>query len=475
MIIGQFPDTLITCDVLQHCSHQHSCFLHNILLIILEVVRGCEVSCSMMEDEQSGVVHESSRWLHDGSSRKRSRRTKIASLGDPIVMNEMLWSELHEDLLERVIARLPVSSIFRFRSVCKRWSSSFFDSPSFLKACLEGPSRSPWFYMVDSKADESIVYDPDVDKWHHIPHPQDLNNNCKSKPVASAGGLICFKSALGHLTVCNPLTGRCCKLPHLETTEAIHAIAMVTCEKSYKVVLMYGEMPAFRIKVYDSSKHCWSEQSINWSIENKSCGKSCSMQDISSEDGTVYFLNKGGNVVACDMRCSSSKEFSCILISSHSSEEIIYFLNRSGKVVACSIQKGLCYEFPTLLPSTFEYSLDLVNCGGRMLVVVLLELLESCTVRIWEFNEAKSEWVQVLAMPPAMSHHFYGKKADINCTGYDNLIMICVSSRRFYSLLLCNIAENSWHELPCCYIPGSRKVKKFVSSVSFEPRLDALV
>eukprot|EP01018_Ginkgo_biloba_P004916 Gb_24549 [translate_table: standard] len=429
-----------------------------------------------MEDKQALVVQKRpTTSMYDGSSpRKKKKKTKNTLLhGEDIIIDEVQWNELHEDILERVLARLPVSSFFHFRSVCKGWSS-LIHSPSFLKACSEVPSRAPWFYMVDSKGDDCTVYDTDVNKWHHIQRPCDLNENGKFKPVASAGGLVCFRSSLGYFTVCNPLTACFRELPHLETTQTIHAITMVSYKNSYKVIVTYGEMPAFVIKVYDSSKHCWSEPSISWNMEERS-GKSSSKQNITSDDGTVYFLNKGGNVVARDMRRNPSKEFSSILTSAQNGEEIIYFLSRGGKVVSCNTQKGVWNEFPTLLPPRFEYSVDLVDCGGRMLVVVLHEMMESATVRIWEFYEAKSEWVHVLAMPPAISHEYCGKKADINCVGYDSLIMICISSRRFHHTVLCNIVENSWLELPRCYVPGSRKVKKFVSAFSFEPRLEALV
>lgn len=430
-----------------------------------------------MEDKHCSVVQKRSATdIYDGSSaRKKKKRAKPAFLScDTRILDEMKWYDLHEDILERVLARIPTSSFFQFRSVCKGWSS-LIDSPSFMKACSEVPSRRPWFYMVDSKDDESIVYDTEVNKWHHIKYPCDPSENVKSKPVASAGGLLCFRSPLGYFNVCNPLTACCRKLPNIETKQTIHAIAMVSCLNSYKVIVIYGEMPAFVINVYDSSKECWSEPSINWNIEELRTGKSSSKQNITNDDETVYFLNKGGNVVARDMRRNPSKEFSSILTSTQHGEEIIYFLNRGGKVVSCNMQKGLWNEFPPLLPSTAEYSIDLVDCGGRMLVVILHEMMESATIRIWELYDTKSEWVQVLVLPPAMSHDYFGKKADINCVGYDNLVMICISSCRLHRVILCNIVNNSWLELPRCYVSGSRKVKRFVSAFPFEPRLEALV
>lgn len=442
------------------------------------IMPGTSSNCGIAMENQlvPVVLKRSIVGTRDESNSKQKRRKINASFSceDPMIIDNISCGELHEDLLARVLVRLPVSSLFSFRSVCKGWNSMIY-SPSFLNACSEVPFRCPWFYMVDSKFDQGIVYDTEVNKWHHINLPSCLSKNVKCKPVASAGALICFESSLGNFIVCNPLTGQCCRLPHLKITQTIHAITMVASKNSYKVILIYGDWPTFVMKVYDSSKHYWSQPSISSNIKERRYGKCYLKQNIGSDDGTVYFLNKGGNVVASDVRRSPSKEYSSILTSGYGGEEIVYFLNRGGKVVACNTHKGLWYEYPPLLPSPLEYSLDIVNCGGRMFVVVLLEFLESAHVRIWEFNETQSEWVQVLAMPPSMSQQYYGKKADINCIGYDNLIMICVSSGQFNSQVLCNILENSWLELPPCYLPGSQKVEKFVSAFPFEPKLEASV
>lgn len=398
---------------------------------------------------------------YDGSCpRKKKKRAKNPLLScDRRTLDEMQWYDLHEDILERVLARIPTSSFFQFRSVCKGWKT-LINSPSFMKACSEVPSRRPWFYMIDSKNDESVVYDTETNKLRHIKRPCDSSEYVKSKPVASAGGLLCFRSPLGYFTVCNPLTRRCRKLPNIETTQPIHAIAMVSYLNSYKVIVIYGETPVFVIKMYDSSKDCWSEPSINWNMEELKTGKSSSEQAITNDD-------EGGYVLA---RRNPSKEFSAILTSTQHGEETIYFLNKGDKVVSCNMQKGLWNEFPRLLPSNSEYSIDLVDCGGRMLVVILHEWMESATIRIWELHDTKSEWVQVLALPPEKSQDYFGKKADINCVGYDNLVMICISSRRLYRVILWNIENNSCRELP-----RSKKVKKVASAFPFEPRLEASV
>lgn len=94
-------------------------------------------------------------------------------------------------------------------------------------------------------------------------------------------------------------------------------------------------------------------------------------------------------------------------------------------------------------------------------------------MRVWEFDEANFEWKKTLEFPILMSHRYFGKKVDLNCTNYDNVMMICISSFEFSSLL-CNIIENSWLEFPCS-LPRGYDIKNFVFAFPFEPRFEATV
>lgn len=61
--------------------------------------------------------------------------------------------EMHDDVLERVLARLPPASYFRLRGVCRRWSDAA-SSPTFLAACGRVPARDPWFLMLSEGGQE---------------------------------------------------------------------------------------------------------------------------------------------------------------------------------------------------------------------------------------------------------------------------------------------------------------------------------
>ncbi|KAK1314945.1 F-box only protein 13 [Acorus calamus] len=383
--------------------------------------------------------------------------------------------ELNQDLLERVLSRLPASSFFRLRSVCKRWSS-VMESATFRLACSEVPSRDPWFFMVDPHLDRSIVYDTSENNWKNLNPPSLLNQThiSNSMPVASAGGLVCFRTVSEEFVVCNPVTGACRELPKigpLIKNRTLHAIAM-KCSGDYglyKLVLVFGEFPDLSIRIYDSMKHAWEEE---FTLHRRFEGTPDS--DAVCGDGeTVYFLSKTGEVIATNMQRSPSKQYSSI-ITLEEGEEVLYFLSSSGTLVGCNLARKSYIERPRILPVYFEYSIDVIECNGEVAVVVLSEFLESASLRVWKFFDG--HWTQVAAMNPAMSHEFYGKKADINCVGCGDSIFICVNSGESGGCccaIMCDLGNNEWVELPKCEVDG--RVREFMSAFSFEPRIEACV
>lgn len=385
-------------------------------------------------------------------------------------MLSLSMDDLNEDLLERVLSWLPTSTFFRLSSVCKRWKS-VAASASFKLACSHIPSRDPWFLMVDPHQNQSVVFDSADKSWKKLNHPSLLqkDSNHNSMPVAASGGLICFRNLTGSYIVCNLVTGSCRELPPLDPAQqnqSLHAIVMNTYRNSYELVLVSGEFPKLSFIVYNSGVGVWEEEiALSKKVDD-------SLEFDSYDDNAVYFLSKAGNVVATNMQRSPSKQYSSV-ITSKDGEEIVYFLSSSGKVVSCNLTQKCFFEYPRLLPVYSEYSIDMVECGGEMLVVVLSEFLESTSLRVWRYNEDMRSWHQIAAMPPAMSHEWFGKKADINCVGAGHQILICLNSAELFTYILCDLVTNNWVELPKCFQDG--EAVEFMSAFSFEPRIEASV
>ncbi|XP_039144379.1 LOW QUALITY PROTEIN: F-box only protein 13 [Dioscorea cayenensis subsp. rotundata] len=403
--------------------------------------------------------------LTAGKNKKR-KATEDAQLLSVFSLNE-----LNEDLLERILAWLPASSFFRLRSVCKRWNS-IASSATFQIACSQIPFRDPWFLMVDQELNQSVVFDATEWKWRNINHPYLMQDNLYSKPipVASCGGLVCFRTISGDFIVSNPVTGVSRELPPVTLSsgsQTLHAIAMNSSPKdqSYRIVLVFGELSKLAAKVFDAAKGSWEDEvmlvrKVGNSSETEITG-----------DEPLYFLSKSGDVVATNMQRSPSKQYSSVLINDDG--EVVYFLSHTGTVIACNLADKTFIELPRLLPVYSEYSIDLVEYQGEMAVVILSEFLESASLRVWRFSKDDRSWQQVAVMPPRMSHEFYGKKADINCVSSADKIFICINSSEFSRHVVCDIVTNKWVELPQCYVNG--KAREFMSALSFEPRVEASV
>ncbi|ESW08910.1 hypothetical protein PHAVU_009G084700 [Phaseolus vulgaris] len=402
-----------------------------------------------------------------------SLKRKLPEDGDHVLFNTFSLDDLNEDLFERILSWLPTSTFFRLNSVCKRWKS-VADSASFKLACSRISSREPWFLMVAPNLNQSVIFDSSESSWKRLNHPpllqEESNQNCM--PVAASGGLICHRKSSGNFIVSNPVTGSCTELPplHAPQHQPLNAIVMSTACKdqlSFKIVLVFGELPNLLFKVYDSRSGCWDDE-----IALRRKTEDNSMEHDSTDDNVVYFLSKAGIVVASNMQRSPSKQYSSV-ITNKDGQDIVYFLSSSGNVVACNLTCKCFFEYPRLLPVFSEYSIDVVECSGEMLVVLLSEFLETATLRVWRYDEANKGWHQIAAMPAANSHEWYGKKADINCVGAGNQILICLSSPDLCTYVMCDLETNKWVELPKCCING--EVIDFMSAFSFEPRIEASV
>ncbi|CAF2132797.1 F-box only protein 13 isoform X2 [Brassica rapa] len=377
-------------------------------------------------------------------------------------------SDLNDDVLERVLSHLPTSSYFRMTSVCKRWKSTQ-TSTTFKLACSRVPSRDPWFFMIakdSTSSSSSFVYDSTENSWKNLNRSLLLRHRRDFTPVASSGGLLCFRSSVsGDFLLRNPLTGSSIDLPWQDDNKPLQAVAMTT---SYKLVTISGEVPNLCFRFYESSSCSWSKE-FELVIKNN------------TKDGddteTVYFLSKSGNVVVASntLLRTPSKQYSSV-ITVKDNVETVYFLTSHGTIIACDLAKRSFTHLPKLLPPFLEYSIDLVECNGTMFVVLLSEFYESASLRIWKLEDMN--WVHVGMLPPAMSHELYGRKGDINCVGGagGNKILVCFNADlpevccRYF---VYDLVGEEWSELPRCFKDG--EAVEFVSALSFQPRIEATV
>ncbi|CAA7025517.1 unnamed protein product [Microthlaspi erraticum] len=392
--------------------------------------------------------------------------------------------DLSEDVLEKVLSWLPTSCFFRMSSVCKRWKSTQ-SSKSFNLACSQIPRRDPWFFMIGTDLNpSSFVFDSTENSWKNLNHRNNfLLHRRDFTPVASSGGLLCFRSSTsGEFLLRNPLTGSSRHLPPPISNKPLQAVAMTTLtpsSSSYKLVTISGEIPNLTFRIYDSNSDTWSKNQQLSLLKNNNESSPHDDGDTEIGNSTVYFLSKTGNVIVAsdnNLQRSPSKQYSSV-ITVKDNTETVYFLSSYGTIIACDLTNRCFTELPKLLPPFLEYSIDLVECNGTMFVILLSEFYESASLRIWKLEE--QNWIHVGMLPPALSHELYGRRGDINCVGGGgdgNKILVCFNANPpevYCRYFVYDLVAQEWSELPRCFNGG--EAVDFVSALSFQPRIEATV
>ncbi|KAI4355169.1 hypothetical protein L6164_003967 [Bauhinia variegata] len=174
---------------------------------------------------------------------------------------------LPDDLLERILAYLPIASIFRAGCVCKRWHE-IVTSERFLWNLSYVLPQKPWYFMFTS-SDEPIgyAYDPILRKWYSIELPCIENSNWF---ITSSCGLVCFidNDSRSQLCVCNPITRIFRKLeepPGLKYSD-YGALAMSVNRVShiYSVAIIKSKQVPGNFFSWDISIHVYNSEKMTW-------------------------------------------------------------------------------------------------------------------------------------------------------------------------------------------------------------------
>ncbi|KAL2647496.1 hypothetical protein AAZX31_05G136900 [Glycine max] len=396
----------------------------------LVMAAGKSGSSRMMEP----LKHPSKKSRRDRSCGKSSGRSSRDE-----AMEQQIWKNLPEDLFEPVIARLPIATFFRFRSVCQRWNS-LLSSQSFSLHCAQVKQANPWFYTVTHEhANSGAMYDPSMKKWYH-PTISTLPAELIVLPVASAGGLVCFLDIYHqNFYVCNPLIQSLKELPARSVRVwARDAVGMTVNGNStgagYKILLVGcdGEY-----EIYDSLTKSWSHP----------------------------------EKMPSDIKLPLSLNFRSHAVSINST---LYFMHSDPKgIVSYDMATGVWTQY--IIPAPLHLTDHmLAECDGRLLLVGLLTKNAATCICIWELQKMTFLWKEVDRMPNVWCLDFYGKHVRMTCLGNKDLLMLSLRSRQMNRLVTYNIASREWVKVPWCLVPHGRKRQWIAHGTAFYPCLSAM-
>ncbi|XP_021745138.1 F-box only protein 6-like isoform X3 [Chenopodium quinoa] len=373
------------------------------------------------------------------SRKERNRGKHSGSSNSSENMSQELWKEFPEDLLEAVIARLPIATFFRFRSVCRKWNG-MLTSRSFTEHCAQVSLSQPWFYTITHEnVNTGAIYDPSAKKWRHPTIPP-LPPKVILLPVASVGGLVCFLD-IGHrlFYICNPLTQVWKELPprSVKVWSRV-AVGMIQYGNStthgYKI-LWFGRDGEYEI--YDSLKNTWARPG-----------------NLPSGIKLPLSLNFRSNTVSVDAT--------------------IYFMrSEPDGIVSCDMVSGIWKQhlIPTPPNSTDH---NLAECGGRIFLVGLLTKNAATCVCVWELQKMTLLWKEVDRMPNVWCLEFYGKHVRMTCLGNKSLLMLSLRSRQMNRIVTYDVAKREWLKVPGCVLPRGRKRQWIACGTAFNPCLTAV-
>ncbi|KAF8032501.1 hypothetical protein BT93_D1421 [Corymbia citriodora subsp. variegata] len=358
---------------------------------------------------------------------------------------------LPDDLLERILACLPVASIFRAGSVCKRWQE-IVSSRRFLWNLSQVLSQKPWYFMFTSSDDPGgYAFDPILRKWYNIELPRIRTSNWFK---ASSCGLISFmdNDSRSELYVCNPITRQSKKLaepPGLKFSD-YSALAMSTSRVSngYQISVVKSKQIPGNFVQWDLSIYLYDSEAMMWVTSHTEVFTGWRAGDESVIcDGILYFL---------------------IYSTGGSAPE-----NRHGLIpydLSGRSSHGLLINNSISVPCPLTCG-RLMNLKGNLVMVGGIgkqdrpDIIKG--IGIWMLKG--KEWQEIARMPHKFFQGF-GELDDVFASsGMDDLIYI--QSYGSSMLLLFDMNQKQWRWSPKCPVTKRFPLQLF-TGFSFEPRLE---
>ncbi|XP_073061858.1 LOW QUALITY PROTEIN: F-box/kelch-repeat protein At3g61590-like [Primulina eburnea] len=358
---------------------------------------------------------------------------------------------LPDDLLERILAYLPIASIFRAGCVCKRWHE-IVTSKRFLWNSSHVLAQKPWYFMFTS-SDEPVgyAYDPILRKWYGIDLPC---IETSSWFIASSCGLVCFmdNDSRSELYVCNPVT-KCCKElneppgPKFSDYSAL-AVSLNHVSHNYMVSIVKSKQVPGNFFQWDLSIHLYDSSTITWATTLSEILTGWRAGDESVIcDGVLYFLIYSTGGGAPENRHG-------LIMYNLRNRSPHGLLMRSFIPVPCSLTCGRLMNL--------KEKLIMVGGIGRQDRPDIIK-----GIGIWVLNG--TQWQEAARMPHKYFQGF-GEFDDVFASsGTDDLIYI--QSYGAPALLVYDINQKQWKWSQKCPVAKRFPLQLF-TGFCFEPRLE---
>jgi len=358
---------------------------------------------------------------------------------------------LPDDILERILSFLPVVSIFRASSVCKRWYD-IINSRRFLWA-VKLP-RKPWYFMFTcNDAADGYAYDPVLRKWYNLELP--CIEQKSNWLISSSCGLVCAmdNDSRSRFFVCNPITRdwkRLLEPPGVQFPDySALAISVDKQSHDYTVAMTKSKQVPGDYMQWELSIHLYKSENQLWvtSIKEVLMGWRGGDESMICNGFLYCLIHSTGILGNADLRHGL----------------IVYDL--TARLSHTSVMQ-------TLIPAPCPLSCGrLMNLRDKVVMVGGIAKYERLDIikgiGIWELN--KKDWREIARMPHKFFQGF-GELDDVFASsGSDDLIYI--QSYGSTNLLLFDMNQKQWKWSTRCPVTKRFPLQLF-SGFCFEPRLE---
>ncbi|KAI5069883.1 hypothetical protein GOP47_0016184 [Adiantum capillus-veneris] len=459
----------------------------------------CETKQNCEEGHVMVIKEDKDNAMSSGKAPIRSFNSAFASVGrdggapngdnateetvligaNDVVMDVRIWSSLPEDIIEKVLAWLPLTSVLRFRAVCRRWNSVLLSGRFLSSHSKSSPRRQPCFLLC-TIGQFACTYDPSLGKWLTLLKPTSPG----ASVIASTGSLLCLGNQVTEcrvLSVYNPITRSLRHLPEMSKLRLIHKITMLEdrCNNSYTIVVA-GEdglpMPnphnfSLVTEVFDSRCNAW--HAAEDPLPEAKFGSDPGVWF----EGTFYCLTElpYGMVKFCPEE-GTWEEVSVVMPLSLSAPSLVTARSRMMMVGRCKVDSETgaaattvrIWELVQRLKEMSKQEDGSADDGVGMIV----NRKENAAVICGEY-----EWMEVMEMPRSVSNEFLAPLASYApfvCVGVGSCIFITthLSPKVLVLDLSLSSSDNCWSWLPQDPLfPIHRDFH--LLGFSFEPRFDA--
>jgi hypothetical protein len=392
------------------------------------------------EEEKSrhGVVKKEQAWMRNGN------------------LDMAIWSALPEELLDRILAYLPLPALSRLGTVCKRWQS-LLHCPLFLqtRAAETGsssswPSYGPVRYNVKMSEHGEFHwsgYCKSSKKWQKLP-PLSLPCLAGKKVWSGAGGLLCFynRDNMGRLIVCNPVTKKWRELPPMNHKWRWPCVTHMIADqstKAYKIIMAGNEAYARISSTYQShGTEVYDSVLDSWQLSG-GLPKDLFLdtQDAALHNGLLY--------CTAQRTCTQTSD----ALSAHDA------------LIAYDVQSGVWTEVTSQLPDSSAYQTPLL-CGGQMVMVVAPLDNDGAEGRFYVLDMTTKNWNLLTIMPKSLHKKlgFWGV-----CVAHGNQIFVVADTSML--VVVYDMGDGTWRELSSHQADSTFH---FITPTIFSPDVNAI-